>query len=108
MTIIIIIIFANQPLHGLGCGLILSSFFFLLDYSLVLGCLSLVAQRQRICLPKQETQLWSLGQKDILEKEMATQSSILAWDVPRTEEPGELQLMELQRVGHDLTTKQQT
>ena len=38
---------------------------------------------------------------------MATQSSILAWDIPRTEEPGELQLMESQGVGHDLTTKQQ-
>ena len=36
----------------------------------------------------QETQLWSPGQEDPLEKEMATHSSILAWEIPRTEEPG--------------------
>ena len=36
----------------------------------------------------QETQLWSLGQEDPLEKEMSTHSSILAWKIPRTEEPG--------------------
>ena len=53
----------------------------------------------------QETQVWSLGQKDLLEKEMATHSSILAREIPRTEEPGELQLMELKRVGHNLATK---
>ena len=39
---------------------------------------------------------------------MATHSSILAREIPRTEEPDELQLMELQRVGHDLATKQET
>ena len=44
----------------------------------------------------------SLGGKDPLEKEMATHSSILAWRIPWTEEPGELQSMGLQRVGHDL------
>ena len=38
----------------------------------------------------QETRVWSLGQEDPLEKEMATHSSILAWKVPRTEEPGKL------------------
>ena len=43
----------------------------------------------------------SLGQEDPLEKEMATHSSILAWEIPRTEDPGELQSMALQRVGHD-------
>ena len=42
-----------------------------------------------------------------LEKEMATHSSILAWRVPWTEEPGRLQSTGLQRVGHDLATKQQ-
>ena len=42
-----------------------------------------------------------------VEKEMATHSSILAWKIPWTEEPGGLQSMELQRVGHHLTTKQQ-
>ena len=41
------------------------------------------------------------------EKEMATHSSILVWEIPWTEEPGGLQSMGLQRVGHDLVTKQQ-
>ena len=49
----------------------------------------------------QETQVQSLGQEDPLEKEMATHSSILAWRIPQTEEPGGLQSMELQRTGHD-------
>ena len=39
----------------------------------------------------QETQVRSLGQEDPLEKEMATRSSILAWEIPRTEKPGQLQ-----------------
>ena len=42
-----------------------------------------------------------LGQEDALEKEMATHSSILAWKIPWTEEPGGLQSMGLQRVRHD-------
>ena len=49
----------------------------------------------------QETQVRSLGRKDPLEKETATHSSILAWKIPWTEEPGGLQSMALQRVGHD-------
>ena len=49
----------------------------------------------------QETQVQSLGQEDPLEKEMATHSSILAWKIPWTEEPGRLQSMGLQRVRHD-------
>ena len=49
----------------------------------------------------QETQVWSLGQKDPLEKGMTTHSSILAWRIPRTEESGWLQSMELQTVQHD-------
>ena len=48
-----------------------------------------------------ETQVQSLGWEDLLEKEMATHSSILAWRTPRTEEPGRLQSMGLQRVRHD-------
>ena len=48
-----------------------------------------------------ETWVQSLGQEDPLEKEMATHSSILAWKIPWTEEPGRLQSMESQRVGHD-------
>ena len=50
---------------------------------------------------KRETWVRSLGQEDPLEKGMATHSSILAWRVPWTEEPGRLQLMWLQRVGHN-------
>ena len=46
----------------------------------------------------QETQVQFLGQEDPLEKEMATHSSILAWEIPWTEEPGALQSMGLQRV----------
>ena len=49
----------------------------------------------------QETQVRSLGWEDPLEKEMATHSSILAWRIPWTEEPGGLQSMGSQRVGHD-------
>ena len=49
----------------------------------------------------QEIQVQSLGWENPLEKDMATHSSILAWRIPRTEEPGRLQSMGLQRVGHD-------
>ena len=41
----------------------------------------------------QETWVWSLGEEDPLEKQMATHSSILAWKIPQTEEPGRLQSM---------------
>ena len=61
----------------------------------------LVAQTVK-CLPTmRETQFQSLGREDPLEKEMATHSSILAWKIPWMEEPGRLQSMGLQRVGHD-------
>ena len=50
---------------------------------------------------RQETWVAFLGQVDPLEKEMATHSSILAWRIPWTEEPGGLQSMGSQRVGHD-------
>ena len=49
----------------------------------------------------QETQIQSLGQEDPLEEEMATHSSIPAWEIPRTEKLGGLQPMRLQRVGHN-------
>ena len=49
----------------------------------------------------QETGVQSLGWEDLMEKEMATHSSILAWKIPWTEEPGRLQSMGSQRVGHD-------
>ena len=48
-----------------------------------------------------ETRVRSLGREDPLEKEMATHSSTLAWKIPWTEEPGRLQSMGLQRVGHN-------
>ena len=53
-------------------------------------------------LATQETQVQSLGQEDSLEKGMATHSSILAWRISWTEEPGGLQSMGLQRVRHDI------
>ena len=52
-------------------------------------------------LAMQETRVQSLGQEDPLQKEMAIHSNILAWRIPRTEEPDRLQSMGLQRVGHD-------
>ena len=51
-----------------------------------------------------ETWVWSLGWEDPLEKGMATHSSILAWRIPWTEEPGRLPSMRLQRVGYDWVT----
>ena len=53
----------------------------------------------------QETQVQSLCGEGPLEKEMATHSSVLAWEIPWTEEPGGLQFMGSQRVRHDLATK---
>ena len=65
------------------------------------GWASLVAQIVKNLPPKQETPVQSLGQEDPLEKGMANHSSILAWRIPWTEEPGRLQSMGLQRDGHD-------
>ena len=61
---------------------------------------SLVAQMVKNLPAVQETVL-SLGQEDPLEKEMATHSSVLAWRIPWTAEPGELRSMGSQRVGHN-------
>ena len=69
-------------------------------------------------VPKESTQnvgnccsagdaVWPLGLEDLLEKEMATRSRILAWEISWTVEPGGLQSMGSQRVGHDLLTKPQ-
>ena len=49
----------------------------------------------------QEAQVQSLGREDLLEKEIATHFNILAWKIPWTEEPGRLQSMGSQRVGHN-------
>ena len=62
---------------------------------------SLVAQMVKHLSTMRETQVRSLGQEDPLEKEMAIHSSTIAWKIPWTEEPGRLQSMGLQRVGHD-------
>ena len=52
-------------------------------------------------LAMQQTQVRTLGQEDPLEKELATHSNILTWEIPWTEEPGGLQPMGSKRVGHD-------
>ena len=61
----------------------------------------LVAQMVKRLPTMWETWVQSLGREDFLEKEMATHSSILAWKIPWMEEPGVLQFMGSQRVGHD-------
>ena len=63
-----------------------------------------MAQRLKRLPPMQETQVQPLGWEDSLKKGMATHSSILAWRIPWREEPGGLQSMGLQRVGHDRVT----
>ena len=75
-------------------------------YLIVKGA-SLVAQMVKRLPTMQETWVQSLGQEDLLEKEMATCFSILARKIPWMEEPGRLQSMGLQRVRRDLATKQQ-
>ena len=62
---------------------------------------SLVAHRVKNLPAKQETWVQFLGQEDPLEEGMATHSSILAWRIPWTKEPGGLQFMGSQRVGHN-------
>ena len=68
------------------------------------GKASLVAQRSKRLPAMRETWVWSLDREDLLEKEMAAHSSILAWRIPWTEEPGGLQSTGLQRAGHDWAT----
>ena len=69
------------------------------------GSPQLVTQTVKTPPAVQETWVQSLGGEDPLEEGMATHSSILAWRIPRTEEPGRLQSMESQRVRHDGATK---
>ena len=64
--------------------------------NILLQTASLVAQRLKRLPPMRETWVRSLGQEDLLEKEMETHSSILAWGIPWTEEPGRLQSTGLQ------------
>ena len=65
---------------------------------------SLVAQTVKNLSAMPETRVWSMGRKDPLEKEMVPHSSTIAWKIPWTEEPGRLQSMGSQRVGHDWAT----
>ena len=65
---------------------------------------SLVTQMVKNLPAMQETQVRSLGREDSLEKGTATHSSILAWRIPWTEEPGGLQSMGSQRIGHNWAT----
>jgi len=62
---------------------------------------SLVAQMVKNVPAVKETQVQSMGWEDPMEKEMAPHSSILAWEIPWTEEPGKLRSMGSQRVGHN-------
>ena len=66
-----------------------------------MGMPPLVAQTVKRLSTMRETWVRSLGGEDLLEKEMATHSSILAWKIPWMEESGRLQSMVSQRVGHD-------
>ena len=63
----------------------------------------LVTQMVKNLPAMQEVRVQFLGQEDPLEKEMATHSSILVWEIPWTEDPGGLRSMESQRVRHDLS-----
>ena len=78
-----------------------------IDQKLTQHCKALVFQLQKVAQrlkrlpPMWENQVQSLGREDPLEEEMATHSSILAWRIPWTEEPGGLQSTGSQRVGHD-------
>ena len=65
----------------------------------------LVAHSAKNLPAMQETRVWTLGWEDSLEKEKATHSSIVAWRIPWMEEPGGLESMGSQGVGHDLVTK---
>ena len=82
-----------------------SSFYLVfIPSSLCIYRASLVAQMVKNLPAMQETLVWFLGQKDPLEEGMTIHSSILAWRIPWTEEPGGLQSMGSQRVGYDWVT----
>ena len=75
-----------------------------LDLGNFCASVSLVTQMVMRLPAMRETQVRSQGQEDTLEKEMATHSSTLAWEIPWMEEPGRLQSMGSRRVGHDWVT----
>ena len=77
-----------------------------LNWKTKMACVlaSLLAQMVKHLPAMQKTRVQSLGWEDPLKKEMATRSSTLAWKIPWMEEPGRLQSMRSQRVGHDWVT----
>ena len=97
--------YCHFPLLGIfptqGSNPHLLHFLYRQKYSLPLHHLGSPYKRLSTML---EIRVWSLGWEDPLEKEMAIHSSTIAWKIPRTEEPGRLQSMGLQRVGHDRAT----
>ena len=102
--------YCHQSLYSPAVSYFLMTFYFVWGYS----PLTMLWQFQVDSLPvaqivknlpaMRETQVRSLGQEDPLEKEMATHSSILAWRIPWTEQPGGLQSMRSQRVRHNWET----
>ena len=78
-----------------------------MTYYSYLGLPRWLSGKESACQCRRLIQVWYLGWEDPLEEEMATCSSILAWEIPWTEESGRLQAMGLQRVGHDWVIKQQ-
>ena len=83
----------------------LGSFFFIRDLIPFMGFPGVSVVKNPPA--KQETRVQTLGQEDPLEKEMATHSTILAKEIPQTEEPGGLESVGSKKVGHNLVTKQQ-
>ena len=71
------------------------------DLGVVAEMRTSVAQTVKCLSTMRETRVRSLGREDLLEKEMAIHSSTIAWKIPWTEEPGRLQSVGSQRVGHD-------
>jgi len=82
-------------------GKVMSLLFNMLSRLVINTLPCMVAQTVKRLSTMQETWVRSLGQEDPLEKEMAIHSSTIAWKIPWTEEPGRLQSMESQRVGHN-------
>ena len=93
---------SDGPLSSIFFVLLYIRPFFFLKFNFYWSVVaSLVAQMVKRLPAMQETRVPTLGREDLLEKAMATHSSILAWKIPWTEEPVRLQSMGLQRVGHN-------
>ena len=97
--------FKSLLYHAISCQIHMGLFLDTLSESIDLFVwISLVAQTVKHLPTMQETQVWSLGWEDPLEKETATHSSTLAWKIPWTEDPGRLPSMGSQRAGQDWAT----